>query len=106
MKQIEVLHCTGSGWLPRAIGFFTKSHITHSAIRVIEDDGVYIYEMQENGLTRKMETSWEAKYHYRYKVTKHEITNYKFAWLKSKEGVLKYDKGTLIVSQPLLQMFG
>jgi hypothetical protein len=106
MKKIEVLHCTGSGMLPKLISMFTNSHITHTAIRIIENGEPYIYEMQENGLTRKMESSWVAKYHYKYKVTEHEITLFKFSWLKRNEGVLKYDKGTLIVSQPLLQAFG
>lgn len=106
MKGIEILHCHGSGLLPKIIGAFTNSYFTHSAIRVVEDDGTYIYEMQDNGLTRKMESSWVEKYHYKYKVTAHEITDFKYLWLKSKEGVLKYDKGTLIVSQPILQLFG
>ena len=106
MKKIEVLHCTGSGVLPKLISIFTNSHITHTAIRIIENGEPYIYEMQENGLTRKMEASWVAKYHYKYKVTDHEITDFKYSWLQSKTGVLKYDKGTLIVSQPFLQLTG
>jgi hypothetical protein len=62
--------------------------------------------MQENGLTRKMEESWIEKYHYKYIVTEHEIMNVKYTWLQAKTGVLKYDKGTLLISQPLLQTFG
>ena len=106
MIEIEVRHCTGSGFLPTAISLFTNSHITHTCVKVNENGEDVIYEMQENGLTRKLEASWKEKYNYKYVTTYHQITPFKYNWLKSKQGVLPYDKGTLIVSQPLLQLFG
>ena len=106
MIKIEVLHCTGHGILPKLIGLFTASSITHSAIRIYENEEPFIYEMQKNGCTRKMQKSWEKVYGYHYKKTEHYISKFKYSKLKTFEGVLPYDEGTLIGSQSLYQLFG
>jgi len=106
MKKIEVLHCHGSGILPTLIGFFSKSYYTHSAIRVIEEGETYIYEAQANGVNRKMFKAWVEKYGYKYDVTAHEIENYQYSKMLSKQGVTSYDYRSLLVSQPIYLITG
>lgn len=106
MKKIEILHCHGSGLLPKLIGLFSNSYYTHSAIRVIEDGETFIYEAQSNGITRKLFSEWVKKYGYKFEVTEHEIENYQYSKMVSKQGVTPYDYRSLIVSQPIYLLTG
>lgn len=104
--NIEILHCHGKGVVPTLIRWFSNSWFTHSAIRVIEDGAMYIYEAQENGVNRKGFEEWKLKYNYEYKVTAHEISKVQYAKMLSKQGVTPYDFRSLLLSQPIYLLTG
>lgn len=101
----DILHCYSSGFLGKAIQWFTKSRINHTAIVLKINNVTLIADSQANGTNLKTLENWKKKYSYNYMIhrrkvmgaaTRAHITRKVF----SRMGITGYDFASLLIWQP------
>lgn len=110
LRTGDVLHCKGHRLLSKAISFFTKSPITHSAV-VIECWGqIYVVDAQKNGVNPKPLKAWLEEYKYDIYVSRPKIgpKDPKTFSIKafSKVGLIGYDFESLLWKFPISILTG
>ena len=106
----DILHCTSNSFLARAIQFFTKSRINHTALVIDIWGELYIIDAQKDGVNPRKFENWVNNYNYKYKI--HRNISGKFD-LKSfcikaisKSGSIPYDFKSLLIYQPIYILTG
>lgn len=60
----DILHCHGKTWVSKAIRWFTKSWVNHTAVVVEVWGHTYIVDAQKNGVNPKPLEAWLKEYNY------------------------------------------
>lgn len=101
LQSGDVLSCSGTSWLARAIKKMTKSRINHTAL-VLEIWGeLFIMDSQKDGTNPRRFEEWTEKYKYEYRV--HRPMSFSKEQKKkaiSKSGTTPYDFSSLLWYQP------
>jgi hypothetical protein len=108
LKPGDVLHCTSDKILARAIQFFTKSRISHTATVVDIWGKLFIVDSQRDGTNPRPLKEWIEKYSYKYKIHRPleiDIVKYHIK-VASKIGFTPYDFASLLIYQPWYQITG
>lgn len=109
LQQFDVLHCKRKSLLSKAIGFFTKSKVTHTSLVVEIWGDLYIIDAQRNGVNLKPLYEWQNKYKYEYIVSrpKFEIPQREFNdRAMDCIGFPNYDFKGLLLIQPIYILTG
>lgn len=109
LQDCDVLHCRSNGFIARAIQWFTKSRLNHTALILNIRDEFFVIDSQIDGTNMRPLDEWLKKYNYIYKITRPW-----FNWNKediktralSMIGHSPYDILSLIWYQPIYQLFG
>lgn len=104
----DVLHCTSSRALARAIQWFTKSRINHTATVVEIWGELFIVDSQRDGTNPRPVKQWLEKFNYTYKIHRPkeiDIVKYQIK-VASKIGFTPYDFASLLIYQPWYQLTG
>ena len=107
IKSGDVAHCRSNGILGRAIRVFTRSHVNHTAMFIEIWGKIFVIESQKNGTNLKPFQEWVKKYNYKYEIKQTSriyCGNEKRAMQKI--GTTGYDFRSLILVQPIYQVFG
>jgi hypothetical protein len=104
----DVLHCTSKGFLARAIQWFTKSRINHTAL-VIELQGkLFVIDSQRDGTNPRPLQEWMDKFNYEFcfhRPLNHDIEVIQVRAL-AKSGHTSYDFAALLWHQPVYILTG
>ena len=107
IKSGDVAHCRSNGILGRAIRVFTRSHVNHTAMFIEIWGKIFVIESQSNGTNLKPFQEWVKKYNYKYEISRPlEFTAETKERAMQKIGTTGYDFRSLILVQPIYQVFG
>ena len=111
LKKGDILHCTSNGWLGKAIQFFTRSRINHTALVLEVWNELYIIDSQRDGTNLRKAEDWIKEFNYKYIISRPK--NQKDIYLNniskralSKSGITPYDFKSLFWYQPVYQITG
>jgi hypothetical protein len=102
IKTGDLLHCQGSGFIPRAISFFTGSKITHTAVAIHIWGQLYVIDAQKPGVFPRPFGTWMAEYGYKFEVQRNPfcMEEKPFAMRAMSKSGSKYDLKLLLLEHP------
>ncbi len=102
IKTGDLLHCQGSGIIPRLISLFTGSKITHTAVAIRIWGQLYIIDAQRQGVFPRPFGTWMSKYDYKFEVQRNPNCDEEkiFALRAMSKSGSKYDLNLLLIEQP------
>ena len=100
MKTGDIIACRGNRLLSRLIMKFTNSKYSHVSVSVVVGGEVYIAEMQKEGCILISYKNWQKKYNYKYEVFQ-PFDRVNLNHILSVSGVVRYDKASLLLRQPI-----
>ena len=109
LKTGDILHCSGTRFLSKAIKAATRSEYSHTAIFIWIWDAPYVIDAQKDGVNVRPWKEWNEEFNYTIKVHRSpEKVNEKTFATKalSKSGNTGYDFEGLFARQPLKLITG
>lgn len=106
LRDLDILHCTGSKFLSKAIMKVDKSEYSHSAIFVTIHGKPFVIDSQRDGTNLRPFDEWIEKYNYAFKVDRdmsmsYNTTQERLAIAFAYVGHTGYDIESLFIRQPI-----
>ena len=107
LQKGDVLHCTGQGFVARAIRLFTRSRVNHTAIVIEVWNELFIIDSQADGTNLRPIKEWNDKYNYSYIIHRPKtFTTQQREKAVSVIGTTPYDFKSLLWYQPVYILTG
>ena len=107
LKTGDILHCTSEGFIGRAIRWFTRSRVNHTALVIEVWNELFILDSQADGTNMRPISEWNRKYNYSYIIDRpDEFTTKQRNKAVSVIGHTPYDFKSLLIYQPIYILTG
>lgn len=110
LRAGDILHCTGTRIISKAIRLFTKSKYSHTAVVVETWGALYVVDAQRNGVNPRPLKEWLEEYSYKIEVSRPSEFFFPIKELSikafSKVGFTEYDLASLFFYQPVYLFTG
>ena len=110
LKAGDVLHCTGSSFLAKAIQIFSRSRINHSAVILSFWGVLFVMDAQARGVNPMKLSDWMKKHKYDFIISRPVAESFDLVKFSkrcmSRSGITPYDYPSLFFFQLRYQLTG
>jgi hypothetical protein len=106
----DVLHCTGTSFIAKAIQLFCRSRINHTALVISIQNILYVIDADGHGVNPKLFDVWMMKNNFKFLISRPDPEFYNISDITnralSKAGHTRYDFASLFWHQLKYQVTG